>query len=266
MNKKFSAAAWADDAHADDTASSQSNPVLEKIKVILKSTDPAKWSRATNRLHAESIYPKALDAWEQVYTLDIPTGVLVLRCSTPVESKFTRGGYHIVPRANDHFTIELRAQGWNARELIDPYYRTSQKGSAKFETLAEGQYVRELFLDIQRRFHEHTRSRQDDLGTRAMSIIESFSVGERKVSAADWNQVISEPGRSVYQAVIDGVNIEIAKVTNQDLDSFHSTFTRDKLQFRIDSTRALQELFLAVEEKSRLAQLEALSKILEPLS
>lgn len=260
MNKKFSSA-----ARVDEAADAHANPILEKIKVVLKSTDPGKWSRAGNQLQSDALYPKALDTWEHLYTLDIPNGVLVLRASTPVESKFVRGGYQISPRAAERFTIELRAQGWSPRELIDPYYRMSQKGSAKFETLAEGQYVRELFVDIQFRYRDHTRSRQDDLSIRAAEIIESFSVGKRAIEAADWNQVVSEPGRSVFQATIDGIGVEISKVTNQDLDSFHSTFSRDSLQYRIDSTRALKELFLAVEEKTRLAQLEALSKILEPL-
>lgn len=252
---------WEEDSEAE-----KENPVLLKIKEILKNTDPDKWVKAGAALNPESTYPKALENWELVYILDIPTGVLVLRNSTPVECKFVRGGYLIAPKAAERFLIELRAQGWNPRELIDPYHRGGvSRGDKKHETLAEGQYARELFLHVQRRYEEHTRTKQDDLNGVAANLLEALAYGRKEIILDDWEQTASEISRSAYQGHVDGVVIELSKVTNEGLDSFHAVFSRDPLQVRISATRAVQDLYRRVEEMIRLTQLEALSRILEPL-
>ncbi len=253
-------------AHEEDSEGQGQSPVLLKIKEILKSTDPNRWGRAGAALNPNSTYPKALENWEQVYTLDLPNGVLVLRSSTPVDCKFVRGGFLFTPKAAERFLIELRPQGWNPKELIDPYHRGGvSRGEKKHETLAEGQYARELFMDVKDRYEKHTRTKQEDLNAVTANLLESLAYGRTAIRLEDWEQTTSEISRSVYQGKIDGVSIELSKVINEGLDSYHAVCSRDGLQTRVSATRALQDLYLRVEEVVRLSQLEALSKILEPL-
>lgn len=264
MNNKFSAAA-AGQPGGESDSDSYPNPVLQKIKEVLKSTDPDKWSKAGAALNIETTYPKALETWERVYILDIPTGVLTLRSSTPVQSKFVRGGYLLTPNGHERFTIELRPQGWNPKELIDPYFRGGNRGEKKHETLAEGQYARELFLHVQDRYERHTHSRQEELNGVAANLLEALAYGRKKLVLADWDHTVGENARSVYTGKVDEITIELSKITNEGLDSYHASFSQGVLQIRISATRAVQDLYQMVEEMIRLQQLEALSKILEPL-
>ena len=78
-------------APADGDAA-KATGLLEKIKATLASTPADRWEQGGEELDSSKKYQRAQESWEQLFCTDTKTGVLVLRCSTPVIGNFFAGG------------------------------------------------------------------------------------------------------------------------------------------------------------------------------
>lgn len=258
MGKEYSMCDANDGAESGEVEA----PILEKIKSLLKEIGPEKWIRAGEAFDPSVLCPKALQSWEQVFAMVIPTGTLAIRSSRPVQSKFIRGGYALSAKEDEQFTVELRASGWQPKELIDPYHRTGALKERPYSTLAEGRFARELFLHVRQRFEEYRKTAQQDLAMKVEDFVEK-TLTSRDVDGKAWTWTPLATRSAKYCCHLDSIELEVSSVLKDEFPCYEMQAKSGGIQFSMSSNRRVQDLYLLVEEAVRLAQLQTLSSVLE---
>lgn len=258
MSKIHSALAETDDGGPDAGEA----PVLQKIKSLLKGIGPEKWIHAGHAFDPNILSPKALQSWEEVYAMVIPTGTLAIRSSQAMQSKFVRGGYVLSPLDEEQFTVELRVSGWQPKELVDPYHRTAASKERAYSTLAEGRFARELYLHVQKRFSEFRKSAQQQLESKIQDFLDA-TLSSQDVDGMAWTWTSQGARAAKYTRQLDGIEVEVSKSIKDEFPCYELTGSLQGIQFKITGSRQVQDFYTLVEQAVRLAQLQTLSEVLE---
>lgn len=243
---------------------SQQELLLEKINTILEKTDPESWKKGGYPVDPEERFEKPRKTWEELYTLDIPAGTLVLRCSTPVKSEFVGRGFGLVPIAPPNFTTEIRASGWHFTELTDPYKR-SRLSDRSCTVLAEGQIAEELYLKVDDSYLNHFADIQDAFDNESYDFISRLPGRLKDETLSDWDRKEDTPGEVYYHGIVDDLEVEVGHLYIDGREQFSCTVTRDKTESEITDYGLIKELYIAIEEVGQTSRLATLSKALEQL-
>lgn len=239
------------------------NPLLTKIKLALAQSDPDKWEHAGSELKPTAKYTKPYETWETAFHMNLPNGVLVIRCSLPVRSEYFGAGYTVTPTGKPVYYVELRARGWDPRTLIDPYFRVTLDKDKQFTVLADGEIAESVHRLVTDTLRSFSGARKRDFNEQVASLIDSMLDRATVTGADDWKKSEPEPGVTKFSSVLDGINVDVTKTMADDNAAFRLTFHRDEMSSKTIDTGLAKSLFELVDEKLRNASLLALSKVLE---
>jgi len=239
--------------------------LLEKIKSTLASTPADRWEEGGEELDSSKKYQRAQETWEQLYCTDTKTGVLVLRCSTPVVSNFFAGGYSFVEAGVPRYAVELRPRGWTPKMILDPGFRGAQATAKSFQTLAEGDIAHQLYLEVQVSIRQHRESLRRDFNDSVERLNANIREQVQTTAADDWQAVDGEAGYTGYRADVNGMTVTVGS-TVRDRSSSHSmSFMKYGLRWECRDINLCKEIFTMVDESVRQASLEQLGKVLEDM-
>jgi hypothetical protein len=245
---------------------SNSLPLLERIKQTLANTPPERWEQAGEDLDPSRKYQKPQESWEQLFCTDTKTGVLVLRKSTPVTSNFYGGGYAFVEASEPRYLVELRSRGWMPKMLVDPNYRGAGGADKNYQVLAEGSVGKQLYHEVEvsvRNYREGLRRDFNDLVARLMSNIHEQIQG---TSADDWKSVEgNEQGYTGYRADVNGMTVTLSAIIRDRTAGYAMNFTKYGLRWDCRDSSLCRELYNLVDESVRNASLEQLGKVLDDM-
>lgn len=251
------------DSNAGGAASSMT--LIEKIKHTLSSTAPERWEQGGEPLDTSRRFQRAQNTWEEIYSTDTKTGVLVLRSSTPLGSNFFAGGYNFSPAGPARYLIELRGRGWSPKMLLDPAFRGAGGVERSVQILAEGDIAQQLFREVEqivKSFRETMRRDFNDSVARLMSNLKD-NIGETE--AGDWSSVEGDVGYKGYRTEINGLTLTIGSISNDLSTSYSLNLSRMGLVWHCRDPFIMQEIFTIVDESVRTASLEQLGKVLEDM-
>lgn len=240
------------------------NPIFLKIQQTLQKTDPEKWRRAGEDLSAAQKYPKAIDSWDQAFILDIKDGVLVLRSCQPVKSDYFGGGFTLTPTAAENCFVEIRGKGWNLRELVDPYYRTTVKKDNKLQTLVEGPMAFLLFREVKKIVESYSTDCRREFERDCFSLMQDLPELIKASSYESWQKIDMQHQNDVvrYLSTFRGMSVEIIRVIHDDKQAFHLKMGKSEMYKTMTSSQT-EELFETIENLGRDARLMTLSNMLE---
>ena len=239
------------------------NPLLEKIKLALSQSDPAKWEHHGEILNPNMKYPKAYEAWEIVYCISIPNGILAFRSSQPVVSEYFGGGYTLVPSAPPLFYVELRPRAWDPRTLINPYLRSSLEKDKQLKLLADGEVARTIYKEIQEIITSFSSEQQKELTNLVDEIIENIIPRANASKAEDWTKNEVEAGVVSFRAEFDGIFVHVTQTEKNGLINYRLVLSKNKFSRKVSDGHLAQDLFHIVNNKNKDAALEALNDVLE---
>ncbi|MCB0337292.1 MAG: hypothetical protein KDD62_13335, partial [Bdellovibrionales bacterium] len=243
---------------------SQRELLLEKIRLILDKTDPERWKQGGEELKDEDRFKKPRQAWELVFTLDIPAGTLVLRNSTPVKSDFAGKGFHLVPISAPIYTVEIRAQGWHHSELTDPYKR-SRIADRRCTVLAEGQIAAELYQQIADSYKAHYEKKQAAFDTEAYAYVAKLPHRLREETLCSWERLDQDNGDTHYTASIEGMHFDVSRTYVNGREVYGVKVSKRDVSSNLKDIGLMKEVYHSVEELGQTSRLATLSKALEQL-
>lgn len=249
----------------DERPKSQAEILVSKIRETLSNTAAERWEHGGEPLDSKKRYQRPRDKWEELFCTDTKAGVLVLRRSTPIQSNFYGGGYHLTPSGDSRFSVELRGTGWSPKMLLDPNYRGAGGAEKSMRTLAEGEVARQMYGEIEgivRQFQESRRRDFNDVVARLSGTIKE-RIGE--TVASDWKTVEGEMGFKGYSTELSDTVITVGKITTDLSTSYSMTFSRYGLVWQCRDPFLMQEVFQLVDESIKTASLEQLGKVLEDM-
>jgi hypothetical protein len=246
-------------------SSGSSMTLIEKIKHTLTSTAPERWEQGGEPLDTNRRFQRAQNTWEEIFSTDTKSGVLVLRSSTPLASNFFAGGYSFSPAGPPRYLIELRGRGWSPKMLLDPAFRGSGGVERTCQILAEGDVAQQLFREVEqivKNFRETMRRDFNDSVARLMSNLKE-NIGQTE--AADWSSVEGDVGYKGYRTEINGLTLTVGSISNDLSTAFSLSLSRMGLIWHCRDPFLMQEIFKLVDESVRTASLEQLGKVLEDM-
>ncbi len=239
--------------------------LLEKIKATLANTPADRWEQGGEALDSSKRYQRSQETWEQLFCTDTKTGVLVLRCSTPVVSNFFAGGYSFTEASVSRYSVELRPRGWAPKMILDPGFRGTQATARQVQVLAEGDVARQLYMEVQAAVRQHQDSLRRDFNDSVERLSANIREQIQGTAAEDWQSVEGEAGYTGYRADVNSMTVTVGCIV-RDRSSQHSmTFTKYGLRWDCRDMNLCKEVFTMVDESVRQASLEQLGKVLEDL-
>lgn len=243
------------------------SPLLAKIEDMLKRTDPGKWRRTGDELNPNGKYAQPRDAWEKTYSISIPNGVLVMRNSQPVRCEYYAGGYTITPHGAANYTVEIRASGWNAMEVVDPSFKAANKSTgAKVDVLADGRVAESIYNLVHRTVTAYRETRRREFEAQSVKLLEHLMDRNREMADEHWerNEKVEKGGTSTtYTAMIDDTKIEACHRRIDGRDRYTLIFTQDDMTIDTKDANRARDVYEVVEELTSTVRLMALSKVLE---
>lgn len=239
--------------------------LLERIKQTLTGTAPDRWDQAGDELDSSKKYQKPQETWEQIYCTDVKSGVLVLRCSTPVRSKYFGGGYSLEECGVPVFTVEVRPRGWAPKMLIDPYFRTTSGIERKLEKLAEGDVARQLYDEIATSVRDFRMEIKREFDLSVERFMAEYIDRVHQTSAEDWEVHATDRHVVKYSADVDNLLITIVRTISENAAYYNLNFSRSGLSWDCRDSTAMKEIFAIVDESVRQSSLEKLGKVLEDM-
>jgi hypothetical protein len=239
--------------------------ILDKIKQTLSGTSADRWEQAGEELDSSKKYQKPQDTWEQIFCTDVKTGVLVLRCSTPVRARFFGGGYALEESGIPEYSVEVRPRGWAPKMIIDPYFRTTSGIERKLEKLAEGEIARQLYHEILLVVREYRAEvkKEFELGVERFNA--EYVEQVESTGPEDWELHSTERHITKYSAEINSMAITVTR-TVQENTSYHDlVLSRAGLVWECKDAKMKKAVFEIVDESYRGASLEKLGKVLEDM-
>jgi hypothetical protein len=248
---------------ADPADGKNENPLLKKIRETLAHSDPARWGKGGAELEKNARYKTARERWERVYCLETPSGTLVIRESTPVQSKFVGGGYQYLPHGLQSHTVEIRARGWNPRELVDPEYRTQAKGGSSCDVILRDALARELFLQIDLRMRSFHGKIESDFKARVDGLSLELVNRIAATTVQQWHQDAPDKGVLRYLGELNGIKVEVIRRTLGAQLEYMLRFYLGNLGLASPSGSLAQQAFVQIEELGQNQRLSFLSDMLE---
>lgn len=255
-----------------DDEDANKSPLLLKIEDMLKRTDPGKWRRTGDELNPNGKYAQPRDTWEKSYSIAIPNGVLVMRNSQPVRSEYYAGGYTITPFGHANYTVEVRAAGWNAQEIVDPGFKSGNNknaptsGATKIDVLADGRVAESIYNLVHRTVHSYREQRRREFEQQSVRLLDHLMDRNREMAAEHWDRAekVEKGGTSTtYSCVIEDVRIEACLKKIDGRDRHTLVFVKDDMTIETKDTTKARDVYEVVIELSSTVRLMALSKVLE---
>lgn len=237
------------------------NPLISKIKIMLDKTGPDRWRRYDDEINPDQRFEKGRNAWERVYTLEIPNGTLVLRCSQPVRADYVAGGYALAPIGPERYLTEIRAKGWDAIELIDPY-RLGGVSDKRCEVLAEGRIAQELFVLVASKVRGFVAETQKSFDAEIEDFLQKLPQQLRKMNFEIWSKKEGERGGRSYQAKFGQLDIQVFWDVSYGQENYYVIARRGTLVSRNLDWSLAKEVFDSIEKMEQHSGLLALSKVL----
>lgn len=240
------------------------NPLFDKIRSTLQRTEPEKWRRSGEDFNADLKNPKPIEVWESVFVLAIKEGVLVLRCSIPLRSEYFGGGYSLIPTSDPIYTVEVREKGWNPRELTEAFHAHSHKKNLKVQKLLDGRMAKALYHEVKVIVESFNTEKRRTFERECLEIVSNLLSHVREMRFDAWKKDDGDPHIIRYHAKIFNMSIDIAQVNHGERISYHLKLGRDAMYKSINSPQ-IKNIFEAIEDLGRDANLEQLSKLLESI-
>ncbi|MCO6429263.1 MAG: hypothetical protein J5J00_00245 [Deltaproteobacteria bacterium] len=250
-------------AQAAGAEEQSKNPLMAKIQSTISQSDPEKWERYGDDLNTEGKYQKPRDAWEIVYCINIPNGILAFRSSQPLTSQYFGGGYTLTPLSSERYTVELRPRAWDPRTLIDPYFRAALEKDRQFQLLADGDVARQVFMQIKATIESFSGERREEIKHQIEQLAANITDRTAASSAEEWRKDSPNFDTTEYHSSFDGVDVTVSFTKKNGIDNYRLTFCKDKVAVKTVDAAVAKSIFEAVEEKQAQAALEALSKVLD---
>lgn len=239
--------------------------LLEKIKATLASTPADRWEQGGEELDSTKKYQRAQETWEQLFCTDTKTGVLVLRCSTPIVSNFFAGGYSFVESGVPKYLVELRPRGWTPKMILDPGFRGAQATAKSLQVLAEGSIAQQLYVEVQVAVRQYRESLRRDFNDSVERLIANIREQVQTTAAEDWQSVEGEAGFTGYRADVNGMAVTVGNLVRERSSSQSMVFSKYGLRWECKDLNLCKEVFTMVDESVRQASLEQLGKVLEDM-
>lgn len=243
---------------------SQQELLLDKIRHILKKTNPELWKKGGYPLNMEERFEKPRQFWEELYSLDIPTGVLAIRSSTPVKSEFAGRGFQLKASDKPIYSTEIRASGWHHSELTDPYKR-SQISDRTCTVLAEGEIAKDIYFYVEDSYDKHFHVKQQEFDKKAYEFVCSLPQRLKKETLSNWERVEDKVGEIHYVSSIDKLTVDVAKVYQEERELYTLHVKDKQLVTEIKNQGIAKDLFHAVEDLGQTSRLMTLTRALEQI-
>ena len=254
-----------EEGESDASASTSSMTLIEKIKHTLTSTAPERWEQGGEPLDTSHRFQRAQQTWEEIFSTDTKSGVLVLRSSTPLGSNFFAGGYSFSPSGTARYLIELRGRGWSPKMLLDPAFRGSGGAERTCQILAEGDIAQQLFREVEQIIKNYRETMRRDFNDSVARLVSNLKENIGETTAADWSSVEGDVGYKGYRTEINGIAVTIGSISSDLSTAYSMTLGRLGLVWQCRDPFLMQEIFTIVDESVRTASLEQLGKVLEDM-
>lgn len=243
---------------------SQQELLLDKIQLMLDKTDPERWKKGGKPLDADERFEKALNAWHEVYTIDLQTGTLVVRKETPVKGDFLGRGFILVPIGRANFVVELRPSGWHHAELTD-YNRRSRFPNRERTLLAEGDLGNTIYGQVQERYNAHFAKKQKEYDQDAYEFVSRLPGRLKEETLNVWDRIEDNPGEVRFVATIDERTIDVMRTQQNNLESYELLVIRHGVESKLPERGLAKDLFDSILELGETSRLMTLSKVLEQM-
>lgn len=243
---------------------SQQELLLTKIRHILEKTNPEFWKKGGAPLNPNERFEKPRQAWEEVYCLDIPTGVLVLRRSTPLRSEFAGRGFQLHYNDDPKYSTEIRAAGWHHSELTDPYKR-SQISDRTCTILATGKIAKDIYYYVEETYNSHFGKLQKQFDKNAYELACALPKRMKKETLDNWERIDDSSDEIHFISVIDKLKVDVSFLKLDNKDSYKIVISQKQLKTIIDNQGIAKDLFHSVEELGQTSRLMTLTRALEQI-
>ncbi len=252
--------------HSSQANSNKNDALVQRIKAILDRTSPASWVKSGESLNPSIRYDKPRQTWESVFSTKISAGVLVIRCSTPINSTFLGKGFQYQPAGRDNFFVELRGAGWNPTELTDPYKR-QETSDRRCEVLATGPLAYQIFAYVKDTFEAYVKSQMTEFSKDAQEVVESVLAIMRKdpEQLGTWEVRRNNPNEIAYINFMGDFCIEGCRCYNGRQEVLFIRVERNGLVSVIEDLSTAHELLTMVIDQEQSTRLDVLSKVLEEI-
>ena len=249
-------------AEEDTEKSKDTQKLLDKVYALLQQTDPNKWDITDKPLTVDVKIPRAMETWERVYSLVTTDGTLVVRSSQPVRSNYVAGGYRLVATAGENYIVEMRAVGWRAEEITEPWrgYMTPDR---KCQQLLEGQLAKELFILVRDRITNYESEQKKGFEEKAQEFLKKLPEMIHRMRGEDWER--RDPTQSDRRYVAEFGEIKVNVVRRLNMGSFTYSAFAEKGNLRVDGrdSAVARDLYFEIERLQQVSGLLVLGKALE---
>lgn len=240
----------------------QKDNLLIQIKSLIAGTDQRGWRKGGSALSTKERFEKPRDTWERVYTIDVPGGVLVMRCALPIKSEFLGAGYTYSPSGKARYTVELRGVGFRPRELTDPF-RTTRIADRRCDVLADGEAALLVFEHVEQYFRAFEQASVKQFEDEVAKLLTTLPSRVKEIRYDKWDTTNELDGTIRYRSEFDGIEVEISKEDLQGIQRYSLKFTKDDLLIDKADRSVAKELFNSISDMGKTAGLMALTKVLE---
>ncbi len=237
--------------------------LYQKIKKLIEVSDPAKFRSYDEQLNEGRTYPKPRKAWEVVYTVKIDDGNLTFRESTPLASIYIAGGYQLRIADEPRYTIELRPEGWDAIELVDPFRVKTEHANTEYEILVEGNLAVDLVRQVEDKLYTYNKKTKGEF---AEVVKERLEYLKKHMQETDGKWKKREDAQAmVYSAELFDITINVCKEKSGYADNYFVYAKRGHVSVKIDDNALVRELYELIDKLAEVTGLINLEKALEDL-
>ena len=244
-----------------------SNPMLEKVRALLTSTEPERWRMGGEDFSSALRCARPRSAYDQVLVRDIPVGSLVLHMTQPVTSKYEPGGYALTPVGTPNYTIEVRDKIFDANKVVDPRYADNLKGK-RCDVIASGDIAKSLFIQIRETIRTLSRDKQKSFDERSREMVNTITERIAETSIEEWEKskdLVEQTEDIRYVTAMEGITVEVGKKTKDWESQYRLVLSQDNLRFDRTSPTLAAKCFRQLEQMEQGAQLLALTETLKGL-
>ena len=237
--------------------------LYQKIQKLIEVSEESKFISYDEQLNKDKTYPKPRKTWEIIHTVKINDGNLVFRESIPLAAIYITGGYQLKEADEPRYTIELRPEGWDAIELVDPFRITSEYANKEYEILAEGYLAKDLVKQVQEKLYIYNSKAKEEF---KQIVIEKLEYLKKHIQETNGIWKKREDAQAMlYSATIDDINLHICKEKTQYSANYFIYAKRKQIAVKIDDRNLSYELYELIDKLSEVTGLINLEKALEDL-
>lgn len=237
--------------------------LYQKIKKLIEISEESKFISYDERLNLDKTYPKPRKTWEIVHTVKINDGNLVFRESTPLAAIYITGGYQLKEADEPRYTIELRPEGWDAIEIVDPFRITSEYANKEYEILAEGDLAKDLVKQVQEKLYIYNSHAKEEF---KQVVIEKLEYIKKHMQETNGIWKKREDAQAmIYSATFDDIMLHICKEKTQYSANYFIYAKKKQIAVKIDDRNLSSELYDLIDKLSEVTGLINLEKALEDL-